>query len=223
MKQDAWAALGRMGGDDAAELLRGQAFDKGQSVELRKAAYRAHKRARRGRRARPEGRESVVTTATRHPVELRYATASDVEAAPDASRVLLALEGSRGTVGVRGRVREPALFRDALAATLGVLASDLRYRGKDRTAYLAYLMKQGKRATRADLGGAEGLPRQRRSRARSRRTRCWIPCSPWIRTGVPGGVLPRRERLRAPGLRQRASSTGREAAHGSTFLDVPRS
>src|SRR5688500_16886617 len=41
------------------------------------------------------GRDSVVTTtATRHPVELRYATASDVEAAPDTSRVLLALEGS---------------------------------------------------------------------------------------------------------------------------------
>ena len=88
-----------------------------------------------------------MTTATRHPVELRYATASDVEARPDTSRVLLALEGSRGTVGLRGRVREPALFRDALAATLGVLASDLRYRGRDRTAYLAYLMKQGKKAT----------------------------------------------------------------------------
>jgi ParB family chromosome partitioning protein len=55
VKQDAWAALGRMGGDDAAELLRGPAFDKGQSVELRKAAYRAHKRARRAaERARKE-------------------------------------------------------------------------------------------------------------------------------------------------------------------------
>jgi ParB family chromosome partitioning protein len=47
VKPDSWAALGRMGGDDAAELLRGQAFDKSQTVELRKAAYRAHKRARR--------------------------------------------------------------------------------------------------------------------------------------------------------------------------------
>ncbi|WP_224368578.1 HEAT repeat domain-containing protein [Hyalangium versicolor] len=59
VKQDAWAALGRMGGDDAAELLRGQAFDKGQSVELRKAAYRAHKRARRAaERARKGGSPS---------------------------------------------------------------------------------------------------------------------------------------------------------------------
>jgi ParB family chromosome partitioning protein len=59
VKQDAWAALGRMGGDDAAEVLRGQAFDKGQSVELRKAAYRAHKRARRAaERARKGGTPS---------------------------------------------------------------------------------------------------------------------------------------------------------------------
>ncbi|WNG32447.1 hypothetical protein F0U61_01600 [Archangium violaceum] len=47
VRQDTWAALGRLGGTDAAELLRGQAFDKSQSVELRKAAYRAHKRALR--------------------------------------------------------------------------------------------------------------------------------------------------------------------------------
>jgi ParB family chromosome partitioning protein len=59
VKQDAMAALGRMGGDGAAELLRGLAFDTGQSVELRKAAYRAHKRARRAaERARKEGNPS---------------------------------------------------------------------------------------------------------------------------------------------------------------------
>jgi ParB family chromosome partitioning protein len=59
VKQDAMAALGRMGGHDAAELLRGQAFDKSQTVELRKAAYRAHKRARRAaERARKEGNPS---------------------------------------------------------------------------------------------------------------------------------------------------------------------
>ena len=65
-----------------------------------------------------------MSTATHHAVELRYATTSDVDAGANASRVLLALEGSRGTVGVRGRVREPALFRDSLAAMLGILASD---------------------------------------------------------------------------------------------------
>ncbi len=56
VRQDVWAALGRLGGSDAAEVLRAQAFDKTQSVELRKAAYRAHKRAlRAAERARKEG------------------------------------------------------------------------------------------------------------------------------------------------------------------------
>ncbi|RKH14345.1 hypothetical protein D7X74_20205 [Corallococcus sp. CA047B] len=59
VRQDAWAALGRLGGDEAAELLKTAAFDKSQSVELRKAAYRAHKRARRAaERARKEGQPS---------------------------------------------------------------------------------------------------------------------------------------------------------------------
>ncbi|HLM46431.1 MAG TPA: HEAT repeat domain-containing protein, partial [Myxococcaceae bacterium] len=59
VRQDAWAALGRLGGDSAAEVLRAQAFDKNQSVELRKAAYRAHKRAlRAAERARKEGSPS---------------------------------------------------------------------------------------------------------------------------------------------------------------------
>jgi len=59
VRQDAWAALGRLGGDTAAEVLRAQAFDKNQSVELRKAAYRAHKRAlRAAQRARKEGSPS---------------------------------------------------------------------------------------------------------------------------------------------------------------------
>jgi ParB family chromosome partitioning protein len=56
VRQDVWAALGRLGGAEAAEVLRAQAFDKTQSVELRKAAYRAHKRAlRAAERARKEG------------------------------------------------------------------------------------------------------------------------------------------------------------------------
>ncbi|WP_257459482.1 HEAT repeat domain-containing protein [Archangium lipolyticum] len=59
VRQDVWAALGRLGGSEAAEVLRAQAFDKSQSVELRKAAYRAHKRAlRAAERARKEGTPS---------------------------------------------------------------------------------------------------------------------------------------------------------------------
>ena len=58
-KQDAWAALSRLGGDAAAKLLHDAAFDTSQPVELRKAAWRAHKRARRAaERARKEGTPS---------------------------------------------------------------------------------------------------------------------------------------------------------------------
>jgi ParB family chromosome partitioning protein len=62
VRKDALAALGRMGTDAAAELLRTLAFDTSQSEELRKAAYRAHKRARRAaeraRTTRKEGSPS---------------------------------------------------------------------------------------------------------------------------------------------------------------------
>ncbi|ADO67966.1 HEAT repeat domain-containing protein [Stigmatella aurantiaca] len=59
VKQDALAALGRMGDEGAANLLQGLAFDKGQPEALRKAAWRAHQRARRAlARNRKEGTAS---------------------------------------------------------------------------------------------------------------------------------------------------------------------
>lgn len=161
-----------------------------------------------------------MTTATRHPVELRYATASDVEARPDASRVLLALEGSRGTVGLRGRVHEPALFRDALAATLGVLASDLRYRGKDRTAYLAYLMKQGKRAT-AQIWEAQKAFLDASLQSDEQKDTVLDPVLTVDPDQVSLEVFSRDESAYARLALDNGLFDGREAAHGSTFLDVP--
>jgi predicted nucleic acid-binding Zn finger protein len=161
-----------------------------------------------------------VTTATRHPVELRYATASDVEARAEASRVLLALEGSRGTVGLRGRVREPALFRDALAATLGVLASDLRYRGKDRTAYLAYLMKQGKRAT-AQIWEAQKAFLDASLQTEEQKDTVLDPVLTVDPDQVSLEVFSRDESAYARLAFDNSLFEGREAAHGSTFLDVP--
>jgi predicted nucleic acid-binding Zn finger protein len=161
-----------------------------------------------------------VTTATRHPVELRYATASDVEARADASRVLLALEGSRGTVGLRGRVREPALFRDALAAALGVLASDLRYRGRDRTAYLAYLMKQGKRAT-AQIWEAQKAFLDSSLQTEEQKDTVLDPVLTVDPDQVSLEVFSRDESAYARLAFDNSLFEGREAAHGSTFLDVP--
>ncbi|MDC0712002.1 SWIM zinc finger domain-containing protein [Stigmatella sp. ncwal1] len=162
-----------------------------------------------------------MTSATRHPVELRYATASDVDTRPDASRVLLALEGSRGTVGVRGRVREPALFRDALAATLGILNSDLRYRGRDRTAYLAYLMKQGKRAT-AQIWEAQKAFLDASLQTEEQKDTVLDPVLTVDPDQVSLEVFSRDESAYARLAFDSALFEGREAAHGSTFLDVPK-
>jgi len=82
-------------------------------------------------------------------LELHYPASSEVAASGSTSRINIALEAARKTVGVRGKVRDAELFRDAMLTCAAVKESDLRYKGKDRTAYLAYLMKQGKKATAA--------------------------------------------------------------------------
>lgn len=81
-------------------------------------------------------------------LSLRYPGPSEVVVSPKASRLRLALEAGR-TVGVTGRVAKAELLRDALLTAVAVMQSDLRYKGKDRAAYLAYLMKKGKKATKA--------------------------------------------------------------------------
>ncbi|MFO0606113.1 MAG: SWIM zinc finger family protein [Polyangiales bacterium] len=79
-------------------------------------------------------------------VSARFANRSRVVAAGDGARVTVAADSLRAEVGLRGRVTKPGVFRDAIAAAAAVLGSDLRYKAKDRTAYLAYLAKQGKKA-----------------------------------------------------------------------------
>ena len=81
-------------------------------------------------------------------VTVQYHAQSEVAASGDGSRLLFALDGRRGGVGIRGKVTQPALFRDALSTLAGILGSDLRYRHRDRAQYLAYLAKQGKKATK---------------------------------------------------------------------------
>ncbi|NTX05764.1 SWIM zinc finger family protein [Myxococcus sp. CA040A] len=161
-----------------------------------------------------------MTTATRHPVELRYATASDVESTSDASRVLLALEGSRGTVGVRGRLKDPALFRDALTAAFGILSSDLRYRGKDRTAYLAYLMSKGKRAS-AQIWEAQKAFLDNALDGEEKQDEVLDPVLTVDPDSVSLEVFSRDESAYARLSFDNSLFEGREAAHGSTFLDVP--
>jgi hypothetical protein len=82
-------------------------------------------------------------------VVLRYPAASQVEADAQASAVSLSLDTSRVGAGLTGRLVDPALFRDLLLTTHEIRASDLRYKGRDRTAYLAYLAKSGRKVSAA--------------------------------------------------------------------------
>lgn len=81
-------------------------------------------------------------------VKVQYAAASGLKAGDNRAEVTLGVDGSRGPVGLRGTVKTPALFRDALMTAFDVLGSDLRYKRKDLATYLAYLTKQGKKATK---------------------------------------------------------------------------
>lgn len=81
-------------------------------------------------------------------VKVQYGGPSALTAGEGRANVTLSLDGSRGTVGLRGNVKAPSLFRDALMTAFDVLGSDLRYKRKDLATYLAYLSKQGKKANK---------------------------------------------------------------------------
>src|ERR1043166_6231023 len=80
------------------------------------------------------------------PVQVRYAKESAVAVDDKGATLALSLDTGRGNVGVRGAVKDAALVRDALVTLASIRESDLRYKGRDRAAYLAFLMKKGKKA-----------------------------------------------------------------------------
>ncbi len=94
----------------------------------------------------------MTTAAASRTVALRYSRSSDVAFDGARSDVRIALDAARATAtgsaapALSGLVKDPALLRDALATLLAVRDSDLRYQGKDRSAYFAYLLAKGKRA-----------------------------------------------------------------------------
>lgn len=91
----------------------------------------------------------MSTAAAPRTVALRYGRTSEVRFDGARSEVVLALDTARTAAAppaLSGRVKDGALLRDALATLFAVRDSDLRYKGKDRSDYFAYLLKQGKRA-----------------------------------------------------------------------------
>lgn len=86
---------------------------------------------------------SSMTVAVRFPHE------SQVRVGKDGATVALGTDANGAHVGIAADVNDAAVFRDALATALAIKDSDLRYKGRDRAAYLAFLMKKGKKATAA--------------------------------------------------------------------------
>jgi hypothetical protein len=162
-----------------------------------------------------------MTAELGRPVNIRYATRSELASDPAETRVRLALDGGRGPIGVRGRVREPALFRDALMTAAAILESDLRYKGRDRTAYLAYLMKKGKKATAA-IWEAQKQFLDKALSDDTKKTGVLDPVLTVHPDEVSLEVFSRDESAYARLAFSNDLFADREAAHGSTFIDLSR-
>jgi hypothetical protein len=166
----------------------------------------------------PETQGAPEPGSTR-PVTVEYPGKSEVRAEPEATRVLLALDGRRGTVGVRGRVRDAALFRDALATCAAVLGSDLRYKHRDRAAYLAYLAKKGKKASAA-IWEAQKAFIDEELGADQRKTAVLDPVLTVHPDEVSLEVFSRDESSYARLAFASDLFEGRQAAHGSACVDL---
>ncbi len=166
----------------------------------------------------------MSTTEGNLALTLAYALRSGVSPlgqgrAEDGSRVTVALDGARGPVGLRGRVRDPGLFRDAWMTAAAVLGSDLRHRSRDRSAYLAHLAREGKRASAGVWEAQKAFLES--SMAEETRARALMPP---VLTVDPDGValevFSHDQSAYGRLWLEAGALEGREAAHGTSFVDL---
>jgi hypothetical protein len=72
-------------------------------------------------------------------VHLAYAGASRMVSSEGSAQLALAANILRDPARFDGVIQDPIRFREAMSALYAVVASDMRYQPKDRTAYLAYM------------------------------------------------------------------------------------
>ncbi len=72
-------------------------------------------------------------------VLVRYADAADPVTDGDRFRLHIPTDGVRGPAHLVARMTRPAAVRDALLTMGDILASDLRFKARDRSDYLARL------------------------------------------------------------------------------------
>jgi hypothetical protein len=152
-------------------------------------------------------------------VKVQYAGSSALVAQEGKAQVNLALDASRGPVGLRGTVKSPALFRDALMAAFDVLGSDLRYKRKDLAVYLAYLTKQGKKANK-EIWEAQKAFLEQQLGNEEKPQQVLEPVLTVSPDEMSLEVFSRDESSYARLSLPSAMFDGREAAHGSSTLSV---
>ncbi|MCX7664724.1 MAG: SWIM zinc finger domain-containing protein [Gemmataceae bacterium] len=79
--------------------------------------------------------------------DLVYQDVSKVTASEESNALSLAAEASRSPVQFHGRIKDPIKIRETLSALYSVVASDMRYKPRDRSAYVAYLRMKKETAT----------------------------------------------------------------------------
>ena len=82
-------------------------------------------------------------------VKVRYIEAPEPTTEQDAFSLAVPTDGFRAGARLEAEFTRPGVARDALLTMGEILASDLRFKARDRSDYLAYLLAQGKRATQA--------------------------------------------------------------------------
>jgi len=166
---------------------------------------------------------ATQTAAQPNTQTMHLSYARSTKATREAAQTTLALATAAQSgkdVGLSGRVTDVALFRDALATLIEIQESDLRYRGKDRAAYLAYLMKQGKKASGAIWEAQRAfLEASFRGESTLRGLDPVLTVDPdqWSLE-----VLSKDESATARLSFDNAGLQSRTAAHGSTFVELDK-
>lgn len=96
--------------------------------------------------AAPEG-EATEPTEARSAHTFHYAEQSRVADDGEGARLALFTDRDRDPVRARGTLRDPIAVREALSTLHAIVQSDLRYKPKDRTAYLAFKRLQQQQST----------------------------------------------------------------------------
>ncbi len=81
-------------------------------------------------------------------VSLQYGAGPSVEQKDDALSLFLPTDAVRGEAQLTAVLKRPGVVRDALVTMGDILAQDLRRKASDRSDYLAYVLKQGRKATK---------------------------------------------------------------------------